>query len=104
MKEIESFILDELSDESLDAILSLPPANKTKYFSTLVKTYYPKIEEGSAEFINLVETYVSSFYVEKLYRTNRFFNEKFTIVYTTTGLIRDIVADMYYSDADLITH
>jgi hypothetical protein len=104
MNNIEPFILDEISDESLDVVLSLSPVNKTKYFSTLAKTYYPKIEEGTDEFINLVESYVSSFYVEKLYRNNLFFNEKFTVVYTTTGLIRNVVADMYYLDSDLIVH
>jgi hypothetical protein len=104
MSKIEPFILDELSDQSLDLVLSLSPVNKTKYFSTLAKTYYPKIEEGTDEYINLVESYVSSFYVEKLYRNNQFFNEKFIIVYTTTGLIRNVVADMYYLESDLIVH
>lgn len=98
------FILEELSDESLDSILSLTPSQKTAYFSKLVKHYYPSQEEGSEEFIDLVETYVSSFYVEKLYRSNRFFNEKFSPVYTETGLIRDIVADIFYTDDHLITH
>jgi hypothetical protein len=104
MSKIKPFILEELSNESLDAVLSLPPTNKSKYFTVLAKTYYPNAEEGSSEFVELVESYVSSFYVEKLYRSNRFFNEKFTVVYTTTGLIRNVIADIYYSDADLITH
>lgn len=98
------FILEELSDESLDAILSLSPSQKANYFSSMVKTYYPLYEEGSEDFINLVETYVSSFYVEKLYRSNRFFSEKYIPVYTKTGLIRDIIADIFYVDDHLITH
>ena len=53
---------------------------------------------------NLLEYYNSSFYVEKMYRTNKFFQEKFTIVYTDKGFIRNIIADMYYADDDLITH
>lgn len=102
MKEV--FILNELSDESLDTVLSLSPSNKAKYFTAMVKTYYPRLEEESTEFISLVEAYVASFYVEKLYRTNQFFHQKFTMIYTQTGLIRNIVADMYYTDDDLITH
>ena len=58
-----------------------------------------------------------------MYRTNKFFQEKFTIVYTDKGFIRNIIgiihicndvtdksfisniiADMYYADDDLITH
>ena len=74
----ESFILEELPDESLDAVLSLSLAQKSSYFTAMVKTFYPHIAEDSDQFDELVESYVSSFYVEKLYRSNRFFNEKFT--------------------------
>jgi hypothetical protein len=98
------FILQDLPDESLDAVLSLPITQKTNYFIAMAKTFYPKTPEDSTEFEELVASYVSSFYVEKLYRSNRFFNEKFTPIYTGTGLIRNIIADMYYADDDLITH
>lgn len=101
---MKPFILEELSDESLDAVLSISSQHKLAYFSTLIKTYYPKIEEDSPEYADILESYMSSFYVEKIYRNNRFFNEKFTIIYTSTGLIRDIVLDRYYCDDTLITH
>jgi hypothetical protein len=97
-------ILEELSDESLNAILSLPMPNKVEYFKQLTKAYYPLLEENSEQFLTVVETYISSFYIEKLYRSNRFFNEKFTPVYTNTGLIRNLIADIFYTDDDLITH
>jgi hypothetical protein len=100
----KQFILEELSDESLDAILCLSPAQKVKYFTLMVKTYYPSQIEGSNDFTNLVETYISSFYVEKLYRSNRFFHEKFSPIYTDTGLIRNLIADIFYTDDHLITH
>ena len=98
------FVLQDLEDESLDAVLSLPLENKTNYFTAMVKTYYPNIQVNSQEFENLVTSYVSSFYVEKLYRSNNIFNKKVTPIYTSTGLIRNIIADMYYADDDLITH
>lgn len=98
------FILQDLSDESLDAVLSLPMAQKSKYFVAMVKNFYEDVDEESEWFTELVTSYVSSFYVEKIYRSNRFFNEKFTPIYTSTGLIRNIIADMYYADDDLITH
>lgn len=99
-----SFILEQLSDESLDAVLSLPLDKKSSYFIAMLKSFYPSVIEGTAEFDNLIASYLSSFYVEKIYRSNNFFNEKFTVVYTTTGLIRNLIADMYYADDDLITH
>ena len=102
MKNI--FILEELSDDSLDAVLSLPMDKKASYFTGMVKSFYPKVLENTEQFNDLLSSYASSFYVEKMYRSNRFFNEKFTPIYTSTGLIRNIIADMYYTDDDLITH
>ena len=100
----EQLILETIPEEALDHVLALPPEAKTLYFTKLAKKFYPKINERSDEFKNIVESYVSSFYVEKMYRSNRFFNEKFIIVYTQTGLIRNVWSDLYYTDDDLITH
>lgn len=100
----KDFLLEELEDSSLDAVLSMEMENKIVYFSTLAQHFYPDVESDSSEFTDLIELYISSFYVEKLYRSNRFFNEKFTPIYTTTGLIRNVVADLFYSDKDLIVH
>ena len=100
----KTFILENLSDESLDAILSLPIAQKASYFTGMIKSFYPAVKEDTPQFDDLIGSYASSFYVEKIYRSNRFFNEKFTPIYTSTGLIRNIIADMYYADDDLITH
>ena len=100
----EELILENLSEELLDYVLALSPEAKNVYFTKLAKKFYPKIDQKSDEFTNIVESYVSSFYVEKMYRSNRFFNEKFIIVYTQTGLIRNVWSDLYYTDDDLITH
>ena len=100
----EQLILENIDDATLDHILGLHPEAKTLYFTKLVKKFYPKIDEKSDQFKNVLESYVSSFYVEKMYRSNRFFNEKFIIVYTQTGLIRNVWSDLYYTDDDLITH
>jgi len=100
----EELILENLPEDVLDHVLSLPPEAKTVYFTKLTKKFYPKIDQKSDQFTNIVESYVSSFYVEKMYRSNRFFNEKFIIVYTQTGLIRNVWSDLYYTDDDLITH
>jgi hypothetical protein len=98
------FILEQLSNESLDTVLSLNTKAKAAYFKQLVKTYYPYLDENSDQYVDVIETYISSFYVEKLYRSNRFFKEKFTPIYTNTGLIRNLIADIFYTDDELITH
>ena len=97
------FLLEDFPDEALDQVLSLPPKGKTIYFGKLAKQFYD-FPEDSDEMTDIIESYISSFYLEKMYRTNRFFNEKFTPVYTTTALIRNIWADLFFSDDDLITH
>ena len=100
----KKFILEEISDESLDQVLSFQPKVKNHYFITLASEFYPDLDSKSEEYKRLIEAYVSSFYVEKMYRTNRFFNESFTPVYTDTGLLRNIVANIFFVDDDLITH
>tara|TARA_Y100001937_G_scaffold15149_1_gene20676 strand:+ start:1608 stop:1931 length:324 start_codon:yes stop_codon:yes gene_type:complete len=100
----DPLILENIEEEALDQILSLHPEAKTLYFTKLAKKFYPNIEESSERFKDILESYISSFYLEKLYRSNRFFNEKFIIVYTQTGLIRNVWSDLYYTDDDLITH
>ena len=98
------FRLEDFSDESLDSILCLTIESKTKYFEEMVKSYYPKVDQDTDHFVELVESYISSFYLEKLYRSNRFFNEKFIPVYTNTGLIREVVSDLFFIDDTLIVH
>lgn len=97
------FLLEDIPDEALDQILSLPPKGKSLYFTKLAKEFYD-FPEDSEEFSNIVESYISSFYLEKMYRSNRFFNEKFTPIYTQTGLIRNVWSDLFFTDDDLITH
>ena len=104
MTSRRGFLLQDLPDENLDQILSLSPIAKGKYFAGIAKEFYPDLKETSEYFENVVESYISSFYIEKMYRSNRFFNEKFTPIYTDTGLIRNIWSDLFFIDTDLITH
>ena len=78
--------------------------DKRAYFHKLIETYYPDVLDDEFEYEELLQNYISSMYVEKLYRSNRFFNEQFTIVYTQTGLIRNVINDTYFVEDDLITH
>ena len=98
------FRLEDLSDEALNSILSLSIESKTAYFEAMVKSYYDKVPETDEKFVSLVEAYFSSFYLEKIYRSNRFFNEKFIPIYTDTGLIREVVSELFFIDDTLIVH
>lgn len=102
--ETDSLLLCDLSDSSLDAIIALPANAKMVYFSTLISKYYPTTDPNTEEWKDLLDSYVSSLYVEKLYRSNRFFNEMFTVVYTDTGQIRDIVNVLYFVEDELVVH
>ena len=82
--------LCELQDETIDYLLGMQLDDKRAYFHKLVETYYPNALNNEDEYEDLIENYISCMYVEKLYRSNRFFNERFTIIYTQTGLIRNI--------------
>ena len=96
--------LCELQDETIDYLLGMQLDDKRAYFHKLVETYYPNALNNEDEYEYLIENYISCMYVEKLYRSNRFFNERFTIIYTQTGLIRNIINDIYFIEDDLITH
>ena len=97
-------ILSDIQDGDLDVVLSLPLHQKNLYFSKLIKKHYPNVKESDPRHKELLENYLSSFYVEKLYRSNQFFNEKYIMTYTHTGLVRNVINEMYFTDDDLITH
>ena len=96
--------LSDIQEETLNYLVGMSVDDKKAYFHKFVETFYPKILDDQKEYEKLIEAYISSIYVEKLYRTNRFFHEQFTMVYTQTGLIRNIINDMYFIEDDLITH
>jgi hypothetical protein len=48
--------------------------------------------------------YRASWTLEKIYRNNKIIREGITLVYTTTGLIREAVNDVYYNKEALTIH
>jgi hypothetical protein len=93
--------LYELTDEHLDAILALNEEEEEEYISTLIMRFY---EQAGDRYEDLFISYRASFALEKLYRTNEVFQEGFRAIYTKTGMIRNIINDLYYADDDLIIH
>jgi hypothetical protein len=90
-----SLFLYELDDTTLDFILSLSYEELDRYVYALICRFYPKIKPESEEYKNLKEAYRASFIVEKLFRVNGIMNKNYTAIYTKTGLIRELVLDLY---------
>ena len=85
MTSNNDFILQDLSDDLLDQILSLAPESKTIYFLGLTKEYYPDIEDGSEYQQNIIESYISSYYVEKMRNFLQFTQKQ--VLYEMYGVI-----------------
>jgi hypothetical protein len=96
--------LCDLSDQQLDAIMNFSSEELETYVSELISKFYPHILTGSDDYEKLLKGYASSIFAEKLYREHSIFQAGFKIIYTKTGLIRDIVNEIYYTDDTLITH
>jgi len=97
-------LLNEIEENQIDAVLSLNEEGRTVFFHALIEQHYPHIEPGANEYLELQMHYRSCWMTEKIYRNNDFMKECFSIVYTKTGLIRNIWNDLYYTDDDLIVH
>jgi len=97
-------LLQDISNEDLDSILGMPLSSKKSFFAKMINKYFPELREEDPMYKDTLEAYLSSFYVEKLYRSNKFFQEKFVMVYTNTGLVRNVINELYFTDDHLITH
>jgi hypothetical protein len=100
----QSLLLNEVDEDKLDAVLSLNEMGKTIFFATLIQSHFPHIEKSSEQYKSLQVHYRCCWMMEKIYRNNQFMKECFSVVYTKTGLIRNIWNDLYYTEDDLIIH
>ncbi len=89
------FYLHELEDEVLNEILQLPFEELDNYIYALISRFYPTTPKPSDRYTKLVKAYKASFVLEKLYRSNDLLSENYTAIYTKTGLIRELVNDLY---------
>lgn len=101
---VDELKLYELTEEQLNQILGLPEESMAVYIHSLIEKFYPSVEAASDYYKLLFISYRSSFTTEKLYRNNNLFQKGFRIVYTKTGMIRDIINDLYYVEENLIQH
>ena len=91
----QEFFLTNLSDQELDTILNLSSEEKEEYILSLIETFYSKFKLTEQQVSELFLAYLSSFELEKVYRTNVKFQCGFTLIYTNTGLIREVTNDLY---------
>lgn len=87
--------LHELDDDILNYILELSPEELDSYIYALICRFYTTVEKDTERYEQLVQSYKSSLVLEKLYRANNVLSKNYTAIYTKTGLIREIVLDMY---------
>ena len=102
MTVVKPLVLSEVDEEKIDVVLTLPDPAKIEFFGQMISQFFPHAMEDEKKFAELQRAYRDCWMMEKLYRNNIFLKESFTIVYTQTGLIRNIWMDMYYTDDDLI--
>jgi hypothetical protein len=93
-----SLFLHKLSDETIEAVVSMPEDEQDKYFYQLVSRFYKDSEAEKKK--ELVDSYRASFILEYMYRTTPDIQDNFIMVYTQTGLIREITNSLYFLDEE----
>ena len=56
--------LSEIENDTLNFLLSMPMDDKKAYFHKLIETFYPRSLTDEKEYENLLESYISSIYVD----------------------------------------
>lgn len=95
MSSDTDFYLYELDDTTLDFILSLSYKELDDYVYALICRFYPKLEKTDERYHKLKKAYKASFALEKIYRVNYLLSNNYTAIYTKTGLIKEVVLDLY---------
>jgi len=101
---VDDFSLAQLPDSALENINSLSAQERTMYFHQMIEKFYPDVDTQDPFYPKLQQSYSSSFSLEQVLRGNKSLQIGFTAIYTKTGIIRDIVNDLYFNDDTLVTH
>lgn len=92
--------LYDLSDDKLNDILNLSEDDLHYYIHSLISRFYKDVDTDT--YIKLKNAYKGSFVLEKLYRANSILINNYTAIYTKTGLVRELVNDLYSLDAEKV--
>lgn len=90
--------LNKLSDDIIETIVSMPEDEQDKYFYQLINRFYKDSDIEMKE--ELVEYYRSSFVLEYVYRTTPDIQDNFVVVYTRTGMIRELTNNLYFLEEE----
>lgn len=94
MSNDSPLFLNKLSDNTIEAIVSMAEEEQNKYFYQLINRFYKNADLNKKE--ELLESYRSSFILEYIYRTTPDIQSSFVAVYTNTGLVRELTNDLYF--------
>lgn len=100
----DPFILNMIDNTKLQIIISLSDDEKLLYINNLIKKYYSNIEFNTDVYFNLQKAYIGSFVLEDRFRQNEEIQKAFRPIYTKTGLIRNIVNDLFFIPEELTVH
>ena len=75
--------------------MSLSYEELDNYIYALICRFYPKVDKQDERYNSLKNAYKSSFAIEKIYRVNSLLSNNYTAIYTKTGLVREVVLDLY---------
>lgn len=92
----DNFFLSDLPTKQLKRIIELEESKKYRYFAQLIQRFYPDASDSTKA--HLLAAYYSSFALEYIYRNQPVINSSFTCIYTSTGLLRELVNDLYSFD------
>lgn len=96
--------LYSIPETSLDYIISLSPQQRYLYLKQVAIENFKAASDDKEMLEKIIKGLETSVLFEKLYRNNEFLRKNFTIVYSSGGLVRNVIHDIYYSEDDLTTH
>lgn len=98
--ELNLYLYD-IPDDTLDDIINMGDESLDVYIQALIEKFYGEVD--SIEKIKLTNMYKASFTLEKIYRLYPEIHNNFTAIYTKTGLVRELVSDLYYIETDKLS-
>lgn len=96
--------LSDLAENKLDELLSCSEQNKNVILFHVIKYHYAKLDVTSEDYSKLANSYKSSWILEKIYRNNGLVRQNYSPIYVNSGIIRDLVNNMYFTNNDLKMH
>lgn len=101
-RDYAPFELYNLEDDSLNYVLSLSDEEKTGYFHTIISRFYADESLSAEMYKELQLAYRASFILERILRSNKAIAESYRPVYTNSGLIRELVNNLYFTTDTVI--